>query len=138
MKPQCFLYYLAAIAVLFMACEPKPEPDYRDKWVGDWDFETISTSWQMDWPQSIVDTLYFTGKIFIGDEDNQLSINYLKDHCYVIKVNEEGGFSEGGTEYVFGQFEGEDKVLIETRHGGHGGNVQETIGGTKIKKGGKK
>jgi hypothetical protein len=136
MKAQHFFYFII-ITILFSAC--KKDKYYCDKWTGDWDFVTIKNSWQMDWPQPIVDTLYYVGKIHLGNEENLLLINYFDDYHYIVKVNKEGSFSEGlGSEYVNGQFEGEDKVHIETRHGGLGGYVRETINGIKITKGGRK
>ena len=58
MKPQHLFYYLVIIAVLFTACSKvsSKDKDYRDKYVGVYDFTTIDCI-------GICDTIHFTGTI---------------------------------------------------------------------------
>jgi len=108
--------------------------DYRYKWVGDWEFVT-------DWEERFErkyshDTIYYSGKISLGNTDNTLIIN--KD---TMTVDEFGKVTKPDNHLsrYNGQFEGEDKVHIKYYYtnGAHSVMVKMITDGTK-KKGGKK
>ena len=131
MKPQHFFYYLAIITVLFSACKK----DYRDKWVGNWNFEVKSTSWSMEMDAKI-DSFYFSGKISLGDNFDQLYINFEENYSLLVTVDESGKISNGGSYYTDGQL-GKEKVYIKIITGTHGYRSEYAINGIK-KRGGEK
>jgi hypothetical protein len=153
MKAKHFFCYLAVVAVLFTAC--KKDKDYRDKWVGNWDFTTI------DYHKDGVvgpfieetDTTYFIGTIE-KHGTNRLKITFkpnalepdFTEIVYPLRVNgliypivcnlgdfdypefrcDKGGFS--------GCISGNQINIYYQQSAGHFGNESHTIQGIKINK----
>ena len=116
MKKICF--FLLVICLTTMACKK----DYRDKWVGNWDFvvETSRSIWSIDHWDSKRDTIYHSGEINLISSDS-LIIEYMKDVTITMHVDEIGNLSkyscpEGCYSYYYarGQFEKNDKIYLET------------------------
>ncbi|MDR2972259.1 MAG: Ig-like domain-containing protein [Bacteroidales bacterium] len=114
--------------------------DYRAKWVGNWDFVVKSTFWVYPPdgnPYIGFDTLYYyLGIISLGDELNQLNINFIKNYSTLVNVDE-SGIITGNYFPVRGQFEEKNKVSIEAETIMQGCKTCYTINGIK-KEGGKK
>ena len=116
-------------------CNEEPK-DYRDKWVGDWDFISVYT-WQLNLNYGC-DTSYYSGKISLVGNDS-LNIEYMENRKITMHVDKSGKLSKyysNARLSARGQFERNDKIhLIIGYHGLPGGwNYQ--IGGQK--KGSKK
>ena len=115
-------------------CNEEPK-DYRDKWVGDWDFISIET-WRVGM-NSGCDTFYHSGKISLVSSDS-LNIEYIENLKITMHVDESGKLFKyyPANESADGQFEGNDKIHLITRYWGlPGGSNTKTDG---QKKGGKK
>ena len=116
-------------------CNEEPK-DYRDKWVGDWDFISIET-WRVGM-NSGCDTFYHSGKISLVGSDS-LNIEYTENYKITMHVDESGKLSKyyPANEYARGQFEGNDKIHLERGyHGLPGGGDTKTEG--QKREGGKK
>ena len=141
MKTKHFFFWLAIVAIcvtLFSTCK-KDKEDYRDKWVGEWDF-VVEKFWWVGGEETENDTLYYSGKISLGDNDNDLYVEYIDNDTLNLIVNEDGELSVYDENYHYhaeGQFERKNKVHFKFHGGGLGGGSTYTVDGIK-KEGGKK
>ena len=106
--------------------------DYRNQWVGDWDFVV-----KCEYPVSVI---YYSGKIFFGNVDDQLNIEYTEHIVETVIVDEYGKISA----YIDfcskeGQFERKDELQMKVwcHEGQGGGDRYYSINGMK-KEGDKK
>jgi len=132
MKPQHFFYCLAIITIIFTAC--KKDKDYSNKWTGEWDFVVIDGYHHFNPdgpPSSGEDTVYYLGKISLGNADKELNIKYTGTSSIILNVNEYGELSGFPTPYCHGKFEGVDKIHLYLRWGGLGGWSYHAVDGTK-------
>jgi hypothetical protein len=105
--------------------------DYRTKWVGDWDF--VNKTYEFDFGYESWDTIYYSGKISLGNTPYELNINSIMVH-----VSEDGHlFGFIGFDGPCGQFEGNDKVGLYFNGGSMNGSYKwsHTINGVKKKAG---
>jgi hypothetical protein len=100
--------------------------DYREKWVGDWDF--VQINFLLDFGSASWDTAYYSGKISIVD-----------DHPSMLKINNttttvwtDGVFFYG--ERYYGIFQGSNKVHIHSEGGSMNGSLRWTTDIDGIKK----
>ena len=114
--------------------------DYRAQWTGDWDFEVERNWWNYLTGVSGHDTIYYLGKISLGDAANELYIKYYNggDGTMLLQVDKAGELSgfQTGSGGSSGSFEGDNNVYIYLRWGGQGGGAIYKIKG--IKRGGGK
>ena len=111
--------------------------DYRNQWVGDWDFEVIIHSWMAgENGYSKYDTIYYLGKISLIDIFNKINIAYMKNSSFNVKVNENGELYDFPTDlhYKYGKFEGNSKIHSFIEWGGLGGGTRHTIEGVKMER----
>ena len=135
MKTQHFFYGLAILAFLSTGC--KKDNDYRDKWVGDWDFEVIRHWFLMgENGYSETDTIFYLGRISLINTA-KLNINYTEDSSIDLEVDETGILSgfQTGNGYSGGAFKGNDTLHLYLRWGGLGGGMVHNIDGIKRKGG---
>ena len=126
---------MICITLVLSSCKKdKLEADYRDKWVGDWDFvvERISyTGWFTEH-----DTVFYSGIITIGNSDTTLNIRYYKNTLLEdILVDKFGKLDKLlYRPFIQGQFEGKENVYIEYKNH-NSSNLGDThiINGTKKK-----
>jgi len=114
--------------------------DYRNKWIGNWDFDVKKHIWQQgENGFSIRDTIDYLGKIgIIKSSNNQLSIECEQDLGFSTHVDEEGIFSRPVSpnyDYFWGNFIGTDSIHIYIGRGGLGGGTFYNVDGTKMKGG---
>ena len=135
MKKGLIITVLTIIAIGFVSCE---KPDYREKWVGDWEFSTRSEYWEFDVGVLRDTTYYYLGKISRGNASEQLNITYMENCSMDLSVDENGKilkFSGEGINNAIrkanGQFEEIDNIYIYLELGGMGGGSKYTINGTK-------
>ena len=111
--------------------------DYRNKWIGDWDFMVFKRKVNVDSiPQNVYcDTVYYSGKITLSDNPNPMHsiyLQYLVNESLYLRVSEDGEFF-GGHPYLYGGgFEGNNKLFLSYKaSGGLGGWIDRYIRGTK-------
>jgi len=135
---------LHVIFVVIIVLGSSCNKDFRDKWVGDWDF-VINRHWWSGVGENYTegDTVYYyLGKISIESTDNKLIIDYIGNISLVMTVDELGrlltikdhplGYTGNGL------FDGNNKIYIEREGGyGHGGGGKDIVNGIKKTKGGK-
>ena len=146
MRKKYFIIVLTAMFIGLVSCEKpekNPEPDYREKWVGDWEFVAHYSSYGMVTLPAA--TYYYSGKISLDNDSMQLNMPYIsypykENISMVLSVDENGKLSGfhavGGNHYSYGAFRGNDTLSIYLRSGGMGGGISRYIDGVK-KKGGK-
>lgn len=88
------------IAFLLVAINCKKEttetPDYRDTYIGEWNFTVKSKLTFMDTSgiQTTYDTVNYLGNIQYGVEKNEIAINYLSGNSMICFIDEEGNLTE--------------------------------------------
>ena len=125
------IYYLFFIALSFACCK-KENSDFRDKYIGEWDFNVKIVEFNTD---SIgyyhCDSLSYVGTITCSDSDNDIVIKYSNENSITLFLDENGELSNFPTYYCFGNFEGDNRIHIYLRWGGLGGGIRHEIDGVK-------
>jgi len=140
MKTKHFFFWLAIAAMcitLFSTCK-KDKEDYRDKWVGDWDFVVKYYLWDtVEGDLVCSDTIYYSGKINYENSQKQLYIQYMSTYSILVDVDESGKISKDDhpywRDYTRGQFEGNDKIYIENGTKTLGSHTEYIVNGIKQK-----
>jgi len=99
--------------------------DYREKWVGDWDF--VQMNFDFDFGSASWDTTYYSGKISLVDDNPSM----LKINNGTVTVSPDGVFLYGVRGH--GRFEGSNKIHMHSEGGAMNGSTKWTkdINGTK-------
>lgn len=123
------------ISIFFTVSSCKEEEkDYRDGWIGDWDF-IIETRIYIPKPDTLVhpeyDTVFYSGKIGLAGIDSMINIKYLSNDSIFLKIDENGTLSKFPNGYCRGRFEGYNKIYLYLRWGGVVGGISHTINGIK-------
>ena len=109
--------------------------DYRDKWIGIWDFFVKTHSWVGEYSKT--DSTYYLGKISADScNENKIIIEYLNDYLIILSVDEYGEFSNIPAREGNGKFLRTDSMYLHLRQGMIGMGSIHNIEGKK-KKGGK-
>jgi hypothetical protein len=128
------LVFLGIVIFGTTSCEKIPK-HYLHKWTGNWDFEIEKSWWGMGMESSKIDTSYYSGTISIGNDPNQLNINFMEGYSELVDVDKSGKISKANS-YSKGQFEKNNKVYFEYGILTAGSSFTCKINGIK-KKGGK-
>jgi transglutaminase/protease-like cytokinesis protein 3 len=108
--------------------------DYRTRWIGDWNFE-VKRSYKPPLESSIRDTIYYFGKIYIANVDNEININYRENVILTVMVDELGNISKKHEDphhyFTSGYFEGKNIIHIEDNYSGLASYHYRTIDGIK-------
>jgi hypothetical protein len=93
-----YLPFVCVVLVLFSNCKKIPF-DYRNKYVGTWDFHYISRAWSAGGGQfqSTSDTGDFKGKIYYSLTEfkrEYIIVEFSTNEKVSIKVDKNGNFSE--------------------------------------------
>ena len=133
---------ISTITLLFFASCNK---FHRDKYVGNWDFVTVQSTFDNDMYKWKLDTIYYVSTITEGKENDELIICCKEENgefnLLMLRVDmrgklyqkEDSNSSDGNTHrsyYPIGQFEGKDKVHIEL-YGGATEHRGTTIDGIR-------
>jgi len=93
---------------------------HRDRYTGTWEFETVRTFINIhpyDFEVVRTDTVYYTGKIILGNLENYLHIQYTNEDEIDVWIDKEGYISSNacptGGKYSCGQFESKDKMHLQ-------------------------
>jgi uncharacterized protein YjdB len=110
--------------------------DYRNQWIGDWDFKVEEYNWSIE-SGSIYDTIYYVGNISAGYALNELNIKCTENKSILVDADEFGKISkyyEGWDAhhyYTRGQFEKNKKLYMEDGFNALGYGYKFTINGIK-------
>ena len=107
--------------------------DYRDPYLGKYDFTTIATEFSMGDSTLQVDTLRYFGEIAAGGQDSTLSIFYLPDVVLEARLSEDGGLSKSG--HFGGRFLSASEVEFGIQTEGLGEGTRHQVHGVKKEEG---
>jgi len=126
-KPITLLLILL-LFIVFYGCEKHPF-DYRNKFIGDYDFLVNLRTWIP--PDSVTETDYnYSGKISYGSGDDFVKINFLDDKEVDCRLFEDGSLKVNS---IRGEFESTKKLRFITEYGGLGGKATYYVSGKKTK-----
>jgi len=126
-----FLFLLNSM-LIFFSCGDKEPIDYRDKFLGQWDFEVEIYSFTAgNPPETTSDTRHHTGLISYGTTDNEILIQYLPNSNVTLVVTDTGQLENFPTFYCHGSFEGTEILHMYLRWGGLNTYFSHTIEGRK-------
>ncbi|MGI6320498.1 MAG: Ig-like domain-containing protein [Bacteroidales bacterium] len=98
--------------------------DYREKWIGDWDF--VKIDYDFYWGAESWDTTYYSDKISLGNAYNQIYIG-----SSIISVDKNGHIYYGNT---YGGFTGSNRIYLKTSGGAMNGSTKWTVDVEGIKR----
>lgn len=131
MKKQRQLFWLLLGLIFIIGCKKEPF-DYRNKFLGDWEFKVERTELNTD---SIGyyyhDYFTYVGQIKYGSNDDELLIEYSDDNSIMLKIDKEDVLSNFPTHYCSGEFDGKDRIHLYLKWGGLGGGVTHIVDGEK-------
>jgi len=139
MKKINIIFWFSIIIIcvtLFSACK-KDNKDFRAQWSGDWDF--VVEHYYRVGGSSTLDTSYYLGKISLGNNDDELNVEYRESTLLTLNVDKSGNifkYFQDPHYYAKGKFEEKVKVHIECGYEGLGSTSRCAINGIR-KKGGK-
>jgi len=126
-----FLFLLNSMLILF-SCGDKEPIDYRDKYLGQWDFEVEVYSFTAgNPPETTSETRYHTGMINYGTVENEILLEYLHNTSITLMIMKNGQLANFPTHYCHGSFQGSDSLHLYLRWGGLNTFFSHTINGTK-------
>jgi hypothetical protein len=121
---------LLIFGLFITSCEKKLF-NYRNKYLGDWEFKVNVYEHNIDSLGSqFNDSFIYQGQIKYGVNDDELLIEYSNDDVITLKINTEG---EVTTNLGFGTctFDNNEDVEIHLKWGGMGAFIIHDINGVK-------
>ena len=136
MKKGLTILVLAITAIGYISCE-KPNPDYREKWVGTYECKKEFTS---SYPPGSTGVSYpLVDVVAVADSmlnltERDISPNAMSGVHNNVKVNSDGSFSkiDGNRPYIEGNFY-KDSIKINYSNGSAGGTITAYYTGKKLK-----
>ncbi len=129
-KTKLFGLILSVIIVLIGACKKQPG-DYRNPYLGNYDFTVQYSSFNMADSSYSTGTLYYYGEVKYGSTDNEISIHYLENSYINPVLNNDGTFSQNAYYPINGAFESTNKFTFGFYSGGHGGGTSYNVVGER-------
>ncbi len=124
-------YWVLLGLLIIISCKKEPL-DYRNKFIGDWEFKVERTEFNTD---SIGyyyhDSLTYFGQIKYGNNDDEILIEYSIDNSIYLAIDRENELSDFPTYYCGGEFYGHEKIHLYLRWGGLGGGITHIVDGEK-------
>jgi|GEM_PF-722982 len=106
-------------SMLLKSCGEKEPADYRDKFLGQWDFEVAIYSFTAgDPPETNSETREYAGSISYGEALDEIIIQYLPNSSVTLVVTKDGQLDNFPTFYCHGGFSGTDSLQLYLRWGG--------------------
>lgn len=131
MKKRGMIYWLPILIATIAAtgCKKDPQPaDYRQKYLGDWDFKVHRVAVN-PFTGNTDDSLAYTGSIRYRGSDS-LTIRYTANDSLTLIIDQAGKLTQNSC-YCFGEFEGGTKLHMALRWGGNAHGEQHTMDATK-------
>ena len=119
------------ISLILFGCKKKPF-DYRNKFIGDWNFKVNTSSFNTTTNYFHSDSLYYIGEIKYGDHKDELFIQYTSTNSLTLKIDKDDKLSDFPTQHSNGEFENKNKLKIYLKSGGLGGGSSQLINGIKL------
>lgn len=118
---------LTVITQFLFSCSK--EKDYRDKYIGNWNFEVRRIEFSGD---SILfnDTINYMGNITYGSSDNDIAIQYTEEDVVTLTVDEEGNLDNFPSDLSYGSLE-VDSIFIRLYWGGQGAGITHLVAGER-------
>ena len=89
----------------------KEDTDYRDVYLGIWNFNVERTLFYTDSLYIYHDSVYYEGEIVYGELDNEILIKYTNENSITLTIGQDGELSDFPTNYCSGEF-----VTIDSLH----------------------
>ena len=112
----------AILLLFFTGCDKY----HRNRYVGDWDFVTERTIYQRglgeeEWKPIKIDTLYYSGKINLGNSEDELVIKFTENNEEIIVRIDTDGNLWISSPFAYltypknpvGSFEKKDKIYLD-------------------------
>lgn len=122
------------ILILFNNCK-KDHVDYRDKYCGDWNFETKYYDQTYPSDSNTIDTIYnYIGNVWY-DSVGKINIEFRTDYVITVKVSLESAITDNiinDNEIANGKFINHDSLFIDLKSIGYNFASTQLIYGKKI------
>jgi len=118
-----YLYQILLISfvlILYNSCKKDPV-DYREKYCGDWNFETKFYDQTYPSDDNEVDTIYNYEGVIWYDSAGKVNIKFREDYIITVKVNLEGEITDNiikDNETATGKFIRTDSLFIDLKSHG--------------------
>ena len=112
--------------LIMFGCKKNPF-DYRNKYLGNYNFVVHETAWVLAIGTTLDTTFSYNGKVSYGSDEHTVLINFSKN------VSIEPVIYEDGYLEVYGEFESTKRVSFGFRSGGLGGGSTWNVTGEKTK-----
>lgn len=122
------------VLILYSSCKKDPV-DYREKYCGDWNFETKFYDQTYPGDNNDVDTIYNYEGVIWYDSAGKVNIKFREDYIITVKVSLEGEITDNiirDNEIANGEFINHDSLFIDLRSGGYNFASRQFIYGKKI------
>jgi hypothetical protein len=130
MKNKLASFVILSIVIILSACEKKPF-DYRNKYIGKWDFVVERREFSMDTNDTHYwDTISYQGKIDYANGENNLLVQYTADDTITIEVDKDGNIVKPCW-YCNATFVDNKNLDMYLRWGGHGAGLIHEVKGKK-------
>ena len=126
---------LKIIFIFFVSNCEKEKLDYREKYVGNWEFNVTRNEYYIGTigdGYNKTDTIIYFGKIEYGNSKNEIKATYTKDDVIIFNLNDAGVLSYFVESYGGGKFENNNQISFYYRYGGGGGGGIHRVRGKKI------
>ena len=111
---------ISFVLILYSSCKKDPV-DYREKYCGDWNFETKFYDQTYPGDNNEVDTIYNYEGVIWYDSAGKVNIKFREDYIITVKVSLEGEITDNiikDNENANGRFINHDSIFIDLK--GHG------------------
>ena len=119
MKKSILIFTSVFLLSIIFGCEKIPF-DFRNKYVGDYEFEYSYSSWQINIGVYETDTINYSGKVYY-DEKGKIKINYNPNLTLDLDIDKNGTLSlECGAE--IGEFDDDENLTLNYSSNSCGSN----------------
>lgn len=125
------IFFLLLLSSLLWSCK-KNLFDYRNKFIGDYNFLVHKTAWSLSGP--FIDTTYsYQGRIQIGSASDKIFINFSEITSMETYIYEDGTVSISFSPHqsLIGEFESTKALKFILSNNGLGGGSNYTVSGRK-------
>ena len=131
MKKTIIPLIIFTLIIVFSSCKKTKLFDYRNKYIGEYDFEIHRGSFNMNDTTSSNSTVYYDGEILNGEGDSTLNIIYRKNSTTELYVSKDGELYRDSYYPTKGEFTDDGDVEFSFYSGGMGGGTTTSVKGTK-------
>ena len=123
------IFYFTIFLLILVGCKKRPF-DFRNKYLGEWDFTTEYGYFNMSDSTSF-DTVYnYKGEVWY-DEKGKIIIEYREDNILEFEINKEGEITIDDYYDTRGEFSDKNNVSFYKQTGGLGGGTNQSVSGMK-------